>query len=1351
MATRELGIEGQPALEQVLGYLNFSAGAADPQFLANLNLLFGLVGGEGSDGTPWRELLDVLRAKLQSLQSSSPTFRDADQAAAIVGGLLDHVLKAYLEFHRDLLFHQTDQTLFGPLFIGRVCEAILRQGPPWNESDRIARVAIGQLNDYIGYRPVAVLQSRKVEPYAHEWVRPVPLFIRGVGAAVGRHREVVDATIRLLEQTDEDLLRAACFDPTLLEELAFDPRAYDFDHPANKRPNYHFGQWDPHLIDNQGRYRRFVVQQVTLDALMSRIEEPSDLPHDELLFEAASVLAGTVLMAAGISGNGPDSHDSNVTLSNLLPHIAAYRDAFYERLLARTQGQHAERLKQEAAEKRQPFGGARQHLNARLARRRAAQLEHVQLAKIFARMGYAEAATRQSDVVPVASARTLCRIDCRLTAAHQAILAGDVARAAPLLPEIIDLLRRAINCGAVVDPWNILGFDAHFSLFPALENSIHDHRVDELVALMEQILALYSRVWSEAAAVDDRELCRRINAEFHETATWWRQFAAHEVSSVEAIDALDAHRAAQRVAEALNLWHKGGAAAGDVAFWAPYAEMFDSPKAYALVIDALLQRRDFVAAMALLIHWLGNAENVPLLRGDSSFHQLAERWLVELQQPNTDQDAAAAAVDTSRIWPLARKFFDYVEANAGDYGRAPHFELGGTSRVDPAAALFSGHDEEEEEDEEDADGLFSAAYEDVVFRDSTDDGVEGSILDDGSVTDDELERESKRIAARLLFLSCLARQWKLAAVGPALPAPPATPQDAVRQHDDQRLDTLRNWIRQARDNRRQLMQLLDAVERHRIPTPSGDHDSMVEYDRRRMIKESLLERIIETTVETADAVRLLSSALAAQLPSVDVVEDSDDAETVTGLAAHSNLYERQAVAVFAAMLRRDISSARRQTPHLMTLLDGQPLLYVPLSKGGDPRNIVATRIRQQTIRDLLAWLPRLGLLTETCRLIETAREMERNHPVGPGAVTEFDDLFAIGYKALVESLTVSAELWAEKKGGRKKRKDASQSALVACLEQLTESLLASWLAHSRTLRLSVLEKVKDKDAWKHLVEFIQRYGSDLFTQKFFNLANVRAILHEGVDQWLQQLQDDPRGAPSLKLLDELEKELPREQAVEHLSLVLEAILENYGEYRDYNSTTTQSDRGELLFMLLDFLRLRAKYDRIAWNLKPVVWAHEILVRGGHHEAAQLWRRSLSERIGEEADRFLSKLAELQKVYAMRMPTVADRLAERFSRPLLIDRIRALVEPAMREAAKPGLHPTFELLEHEVEWLTREPTGVGLDIPSWLLALEEEVETVRNPTYHRDPSAAPHAITPPVRLGLEELQEQLDDWTDDDDE
>ncbi len=182
------------------------------------------------------------------------------------------------------------------------------------------------------------------------------------------------------------------FDLRLLEELAVDPRAYDFDHPVNKRPNYLFGQWDLGKLDNAGRCRRFVVQQVSLDAMLERIEHRGSLPYEEMLFEAAAVLAGTILMGSRISGNRPDAHDSSMTLATLVQQIAVYRDAFYERLLAELQGPHGERLRAEAVTLRQPFGGVRQHFNQHLARRRAEQLQHVHLAELFARMGYTEAA-----------------------------------------------------------------------------------------------------------------------------------------------------------------------------------------------------------------------------------------------------------------------------------------------------------------------------------------------------------------------------------------------------------------------------------------------------------------------------------------------------------------------------------------------------------------------------------------------------------------------------------------------------------------------------------------------------------------------------------------------------------------------------------------------------------------------------------------------------------------------------------------------------------------------------------------------------------------------------------------------
>ena len=1309
---------GPPLVEQVLGYLNFSSGATDSQFLANLNALFGHVAAEQTEGKiprpTWKRVGERLREALAQLTETSPAFRDAQQAAEVLRLVFDEVLPTYRRFHSDLLFHHCDETLYRPLFIGRVCEAVLSQGPHWSETTRIAQGAIGDLNDFLGHRPVAALESQKIEPYQHEYVRPIPLYIRGAGVSYGAEREVVTLALKLLEETDADLLRAACFNPAQLEELSIDPRAYDFDHPANKRPNYHFGQWDPHQVDKKGRYRRFVVQQVTLDALMQRLTDAAQLPPEEVLFEAAAVLAGTILMASGISGDGPGAFDSSVTLAKLLPRIARYRDEFYERLFHRTSGEHAERLRIERDERRQPFGGARQHLNAQLARRRASQLEHVHLARIFARMGNVEAAKRQAHIVPCASARMLCQIDCLLATGDLACDRGQLEEAADFLPQIMDLLKRGIECGAIIDPWNILGFDANFSLFPALENSVRDHRADELVALMERILAFYSRLWSAAAAEDRLPLCQRVAREFTESAHWWHKYAVHEVSSVEAVDALVVYRAAERVAQALNVWHKGGAAAGDVAFWAPHAEMFDSPKAYALVVDALLDRRDYVASMALLMHWLSQAPEIGLERADSSFHDLAQRWFTEVTSPQAGRALSPEAA--RKAWDLTRKFLDYLEANADEFWNVPEFAGGTRGGAKPANA-------DEEADWDEPDDVVGAAYDDVVFRGSTEDDIDGSIFESDDTTHDELVRESRHVAERLSFLGTIARLWRLAVVTPAFSSVLADEDEPGRKG---RLAALERWLAQARDNRQGLDRLLESVKAYRIPQPQAEHDSLVEYDRRRMTKESLLERIVTTSVEAADASRMLKAAIVAVDPAAFQAADSGE----------SGESERM-VGLFARLLKRDTKGLRGACAVPFAELARQPLLYVPLAKGGNPPEIVAVRTRQRAIQDLLAWLPRLGLWAETTALLEIARQMERDHPVGPGAVTEFDELFKIGYKGIVESLVASATTWSSQ---QEPTEEQRSEPIVTCLEQLTESLLTSWLSHSRTLRLSILERVLDKGSWKRLVDFIERYGEELFTQRFLNLGNIRAILHQGTANWLEMVEQDSLDEAPERLIGELGKEITREEAAEQLALVLEAIVENYGEYRDYNSTTTQSDRGELLYMLLDFLRLRTKYDRVCWNLKPVVLAHEILVRRGQESASRIWRKALTDRIHDEAEQYLARLAELQKKYAMRMPTVADRLAERFVRPLTIDRIRALVKPAVDQIRAGGACPKFELLEEETELLTREPTGVGLDVPAWLVALEEEVEQVLRPSYQQQEESA--EFVPQVLLTQRQAKRQL---------
>ncbi len=794
MELRDLGPDGQTALEKVLGYLNFSSGALDPQFLSNLNQLFRLIEtpAQSQPGATWQTVGQLLQHQLTQLAGRTPAFQDTQQADVVLNLLLGHVLPGYLDFHRDLLFHQTDATLFRPFLVGRVVEAILQQGGPWEEVERITSQAIRQLNDYVGYRPVAVLASRTLEPYPHERVRPVPLYVEGAGVATGPHSEVVRQALEMLRRADPEILRPACFNPAHLKELALDPRAYDFDHPVNKRPNYHFGQWDPHAIDSRGFYYRFVVQQVTLDALTSRIGAVKGVPREQLVVEAAAVLAGTMLMASGISGAAPDAHDSDTTLSKLLPGVAAYRDAFYEQLIRRLAEQdagHAARLQAEARELRQPFGGARQHLNAQLTYRRASQLEHVRLATLFARMGYPDAAQRQLQAVPVASARMLCQIDCILASAQQSLARQELREASQRLLDVRQILQRAIECGAVIDPWNILGFDGNFSLFPAMENSIHDHRVDELLEVMEEIFDTYSRLWSTAAAADNTEVARDVALQLEDLARWWHQFAVHEVSCVDCADSLELYRAAENVAEALNHWHKAGESTGNIGFWAPYVDKFTSPKAYSQVIERLLERRDLVAARGLLIHWLGQAETVPLEQADESFYRLALTWLCAVLKLTDDHGASPSSrrcQATPDDWRRAQKFFDYLEANAGVYWETPQFHLSpaNASQEESATEAAETFELEEEPEAQVDEDLYGAAYEDVVYRDSTDDGVESSLYDTGGHHDDQLDVTHDQIVSRLTFLNSLARLRRLTIlawlVSDAAETDPTGFQDALR-------------------------------------------------------------------------------------------------------------------------------------------------------------------------------------------------------------------------------------------------------------------------------------------------------------------------------------------------------------------------------------------------------------------------------------------------------------------------------------------------------------------------------------------------------------------------------------------
>lgn len=640
------------------------------------------------------------------------------------------------------------------------------------------------------------------------------------------------------------------------------------------------------------------------------------------------------------------------------------------------------------------------------------------------------------------------------------------------------------------------------------------------------------------------------------------------------------------------------------------------------------------------------------------------------------------------------------------------------------------------------------AYDEMIFQSESDDGFEGSVFEPDSQLDAELTAEGDRILDRLQFLDCLSALWEVAATFP-LPTPtarrklPAKTAATWRTLLDDRLTAMSAWLDQGLTIRDGLRDLLRSINAYEVPNTGVDSESLEQYDRHRLFKETLVQNVIESCERCENAVRALQASRQAigYLLSQQPIDRADDR-----LAD-----DKPMLSVYAAILLRSPKLIAERFPSLIDHLLYRRLLYVPLARGGDPEDIVQFRATQAALRELLHTLPSLGLLVETCELTQTAMAMERNSPFSQGAITEFDDLFEVAYTSLVTAVIRAAQLanshqsddeTTPSRGSRKQKPaKAKPDLLFDCIEGLTQSLLVLWLDHSRTLRLSVLEAASDRRAWAMLVKFIQSYGGDLFTQLFLRLANVRAILHQGVESWLFQMQKADLDNPP-KLLDDIDRSVPHRQAVSWLTLILEAIIENYGRYQEYNTTTTQSDRGELLYVLLDFLRLEKQYDRVCWHLKPVIWAHQVMVRMQENGVAKAWRRSLMERVGPEADAYLQKLRKLREKYSVQLPALGYHLEGRFVQPMYVDRLVALVATAMHDPTSRKSNSAFDIIAHECQTLLDASSGVGIKVPEWLAALEAEVEQIMFPERQDDPSQHWVPMVAPLSISLEHVFEQL---------
>ena len=103
------------------------------------------------------------------------------------------------------------------------------------------------------------------------------------------------------------------------------------------------------------------------------------------------------------------------------------------------------------------------------------------------------------------------------------------------------------------------------------------------------------------------------------------------------------------------------------------------------------------------------------------------------------------------------------------------------------------------------------------------------------------------------------------------------------------------------------------------------------------------------------------------------------------------------------------------------------------------------------------------------------------------------------------------------------------------------------------------------------------------------------------------------------LIRDLGGALSMDEAVEEISFVMQVVYSHYDLFRDYNTTTTQSDYGENIFVLLDLVKVSVAYDRDWWAMRPIYLAHRELAAAGRMGVADLLRTAFVSQMARNAD------------------------------------------------------------------------------------------------------------------------------------
>ncbi len=211
---------------------------------------------------------------------------------------------------------------------------------------------------------------------------------------------------------------------------------------------------------------------------------------------------------------------------------------------------------------------------------------------------------------------------------------------------------------------------------------------------------------------------------------------------------------------------------------------------------------------------------------------------------------------------------------------------------------------------------------------------------------------------------------------------------------------------------------MDDLSSIKISKPNVSQTAIMEYDRQISIRDEMIHYSMEVSLRLISANRML-------LGMTPVIE----------LSHEPFAWSNSALQLVRMVYQHDTPKIQLELPHIYNELSSAKLLFVPLSRGGKPREIHATRGAREFLKQLSNSLPFLGLYVSTFEVLEFSVMQERAQPGDRVQVTEFNLMFPASFRRMMQHAIRSIGQW---KGQQ------PVEAQISCIESLAKPFSSLW-------------------------------------------------------------------------------------------------------------------------------------------------------------------------------------------------------------------------------------------------------------------------------------------------------------------